>query len=203
MTGMRLVLLSAIAASSHGLCASGAPPRAAARKRTSPPVMASWTPADMSAKRQKLPEQVDELLSDDTSRREVEILWAALRSCFASEEEAIAAASRNTGTILPYLNSPSNIYGCFEVLVELLGRDAAASVCAKNPGILQCNPRVLAREKPEKIIQAADTVDFFEGALGALPPALRQNLDKLAFIALALPVAKRVADCAGQTCGLS
>lgn len=44
-------------------------------------------------------------------------------------------------------------------------------------------------------------VDFFEGKLGALPPGLRQNLDKVAFLLLFLPVAKRLADCSGQTCG--
>ena len=44
-------------------------------------------------------------------------------------------------------------------------------------------------------------VDFFEANLGALPPGLRQNLDKVAFLLLFLPVAKRLADCSGQTCG--
>ena len=72
------------------------------------------------------------------------MLWGALRACYGTESEAVAAAARNTGTILPYLNSPSNIKGCYAVLVELLGSEQAAEVCAKNPGILQCNPRVLA-----------------------------------------------------------
>ena len=75
------------------------------------------------------------------------MLWGALRACFGTESEAVAAAARNTGTILPYLNSPSNIKGCYAVLVELLGREQAAEVCAKNPGILQCNPSVLAPER--------------------------------------------------------
>jgi len=154
--------------------------------------------------RQKLPADVEALLSDATARRETEVLWAALRSCFKTEAEAIAAATRNTGTILPYLNSPGNIYGCYAVLVDMLGKDGAVDLCSKNPGILQCNPRVLAREQPEALVRAADTVDFFEnGVLGNLPPPLRQNLDKIAFFALAIPVAKRLSDCAGQTCGLS
>ena len=75
------------------------------------------------------------------------MLWGALRACYGTESEAVAAAARNTGTILPYLNSPSNIKGCYAVLVELLGREQAAEVCAKNPGILQCDPRVLAPER--------------------------------------------------------
>ena len=49
------------------------------------------------------------------------------------------------------------------------------------------------------ILLVASTVLIFLGS--AL--VTFYHLDKLAFIALALPVAKRVADCAGQTCGLS
>ena len=99
--------------------------------------------------------QVDELLSPDTSRKEVEILWGALRSCYGTESEAVAAAARNTGTILPYLNSPSNIKGCYAVLVELMGSEQAGEVCAKNPGILQCNPRVLALEHGRSAVSGA------------------------------------------------
>ena len=132
------------------------------------------------------------------------MLWGALRACYGTESEAVAAAARNTGTILPYLNSPSNIYGCFDVLSDMMGAEQARDLCSKNPGILQCNPKTLARESPDSLINAANAVDFFEsGVLGALPPALRQNLDKVAFFVLAIPVAKRLADCAGQTCGAS
>ena len=164
-------------------------------------MMARWTAADMRSRRLELPPEVDELLSPDTDRPNTKALWAALRSCFATEEEAIAAAARNTGTILPYLNSPSNIYGSYEVLVEMLGKEGAVDVCSKNPGILQCNPKLLARESANSITNAAKQVDFFERQLGGMPPQLRQNLDKVAFVLLAIPVAKRLADCAGATCG--
>ena len=172
--------------------------------RLSPPsCMARWTTQDMRAKRARLPPEVDGLLSADTPRESTEALWAALRACYANEASAVAAATRNTGTILPYLNSPSNIYGCYDVLVGMLGTEGARDVCSKNPGILQCNPRTLALEEPSSIVAAAEQVDFFErGVLGRLPPALRQNLDKVAFMLLAVPIAKRLADCAGQTCGL-
>ena len=99
--------------------------------------------------------QVDELLSPDTSRKEVESLWGALRLCYGTESEAVAAAARNTGTILPYLNSPSNIKGCYAVLVEIMGSEQAGEVCAKNPGILQCNPRVLALEYGQSVVSGA------------------------------------------------
>ena len=174
---------------------------AVAARVISTPVMKSWTELDMRSKRAKLPAEVEELLSSDTDRVTTEILWAAFRSCYATEGDAIAAAALNTGTILPYLNSPGNIYGSYEVLVDLLGREGAQDVCSKNPGVLQCSPIALRRESPEAIVKAADQVAFFEGILGQLPPALRQNLDKVAFVLLALPVAKRLADCSGQVCG--
>ena len=64
------------------------------------------------------------------------------------------------------------------------------------------SPKILAREDPEAIIKAADRIDWFEsGVLGSLPEPVRQNLDKAAFVLLALPVAKRLSECAGQTCG--
>lgn len=179
-----------------------APMRALRTKRTPPVVtMASWTPADLKAKRIKLPSEVDEMISADTSRPGTEALWAALRSCFTTEDEAIAAALRNTGTILPYLNAPTNIYGNFEVLTDMLGKEEARRVCSLNPGILQCNPKILAREKPESIVSTAEFVDSSESILGALPEPLRQNLDKVAFVLLAIPVYKRLSDCAGQVCG--
>ena len=164
-------------------------------------MMAQWTAADMRSRRAALPAEVASLLSDDTDKKNTEVLWAALRSCYDDEQDAIAAAQRNTGTILPYLNAPSNIYGSFEVLTTMLGREEARAVCSKNPGILQCNPQALQRETPESIVRAANAVDFLEKPLGAMPPALRQNLDKVAFFALAAPIAKRLYDCAGATCG--
>ena len=197
-----LVVLLAPLASCLRCCGTTRVASSAITARSRIPAMASWTQADMKAKRVRLPDEVDALLSDDTSRANTEALWAALRSCFATEQEAIAAASRNTGTILPYLNSPTNIYGNYDVLVDMLGREGARDVCTKNPGILQCNPKILARESPEALVNAANQVDFFENqVLGSLPPAVRQNLDKIAFLLLAVPIAKRLSDCAGGTCG--
>ena len=164
-------------------------------------MMAQWQQADLTAPSMKLPAEVDELLSEDTDRIGVRKLWCALRKCYATEEEAVAAVKRNTGTILPYLNAPSNIYGSYEVLVDLLG-DEADAVVRKNPGVLQCNPKALARESADSIRSAADTVDFFEtGILGSMPPALRQNLDKVALLLLAVPIYFRLQECTGGTCG--
>ena len=75
--------------------------------------MRSWTAEDIGAAAvgNSLGGRVALVLLD-TDRRTTEISMGGLRPlCFGSDEEAIEAASRNTGTILPYLNSPGNIYG--------------------------------------------------------------------------------------------
>lgn len=168
----------------------------------SPPVivMAQWTQDDLQANSLPLPADVEELISEDTSKENVEILWAALRSCFDVEEEAIAAAVRSPSTILPYLNAPRNIYGCYDYLVEELGVDVAREVCSKNPGVLACDPRALRKSSGESIVSAANTVDFIENI--PIPLVLRNSLDKIVFLVGFALVAKRVLiDCAGQSCG--
>lgn len=198
---MRWLLLAVLAAAASTLRSTPRAARPAVLRLAPAAMMANWNPADMKSKKLRLPEEVADLLSADTDRGTTEQLWAAFRSCFGTEDEAIAAAKRNTGTILNYLNSPTNIYGSYEVLVDKLGRDGARDVCRMNPGILQCNPSTLAREDADKVVSTAETVERIEGVLGSIPPALRQNLDKVAFVLLALPIAKRLSECAGATCG--
>ena len=153
----------------------------------------------MKTRRVPLPDEVEDLISADTNLQQTEMMWSKFRACYATEEEAIAAAKRNTGAILPYLNAPSNIEGCFEYLQEELGTDGAREVISKNPGVLSCSPGALRQTAIEDIQKAADTVDAIESL--PIPPAVRQNADKLAFLALAVPVYLRIQACAGQTCG--
>ena len=167
--------------------------------RTAPPVARSWTQQDMKTSRVPLPDEVEELISADTNRQQTEMMWSAFRGCYATESDAIAAAMRNTGAILPYLNSPGNIKGCFQYLSEELGENGARDVVTKNPGVLSCAPAALRQTAIEDIQKAADTVDAIESL--PIPPALRQNADKLLFFALAIPVYLRIQACAGQTCG--
>lgn len=162
-------------------------------------VARSWTPGDMKTRPLALPDEVEELLSADTNRQQTEMMWSAFRACYATDEEAISAAQRNTGAILPYLNAPSNIQGCFKYLVEELGTDGARDVINKNPGVLSCAPAALRQTAIEDIQKAADTVDAIESL--PIPPAVRQNADKLLFFALAIPVYLRIQACAGQSCG--
>lgn len=162
--------------------------------------MGRWSEADMASDALALPAAVEALLSDDTPRDTTSQLWAAFRACFETEDEAVAAACRNAGTIMPYLNRPTNIVGSFEYLVRELGLEAARDVVRKNPGVLQCDPRAIAQSKPSDIVRAANSIDAIESL--DVPPIVRNNADKLVFLVGAAVVAKRLlVDCAGQSCG--
>jgi hypothetical protein len=189
--------------------------------------MRSWTKADMQSASLPLPDEVESLLSADTDRKTTSQLWAAFSTCYATEEDAIAAAKRNTGTILPYLNAPTNIYGSFAYMVEELGVDAAREVCKQNPGVLQCDPRAICQTSGEDIARAAKFVDAIEGlklpagvrmaappyCFGPIPHfglirllftlwQVRNNLDKVLFFSGAGFVAKRLlVDCVDRACG--
>ena len=85
-------------------------------------MMASWRAEDLKRRSKPVPAEVEALLATDfPSKAQVGIMWAALRDCYASEAEAIAAARRYPSLVLPYMNTPSNIAGCYGVLVGLLG----------------------------------------------------------------------------------
>ena len=70
-------------------------------RRVLAPTMTAWSDQDMNGKKVTLPVELDEMITEDTPRPGCEILWAAFLTCYATEQEAIAAAKRNTGTILP------------------------------------------------------------------------------------------------------
>ena len=163
-------------------------------------LMASWQAADLKVKGAKLPNEVEELLSADTDRQTTEKMWAAFRSCYASEDAAIAAAMRNTGAILPYLNRPSNIYGTYKYLESELGTEGARDVITKNPGVLSCSPAAIAQTPIEDVVKAADAVGLIDSL--PIPPVVRNNADKLIFIVGASLVYQRLQACAGASCGI-
>ena len=177
MNSLVLLLCALAPATAFGVAAPVRTPfpfhatTAGAAVRTGGIVARSWTPADMSSKALPLPEDLESLLSAATDRKTTSQLWAAFRSCYATEGDAIEAAKRNTGTILPYLNSPGNIYGSYEYLAEILGVEGAQEVCRQNPGVLQCDPRALRQTTGESIVRAAKAVDAFESV--KLPPVVR------------------------------
>jgi len=189
MLSLRLALLLAVA-DAHRLLVRTAPP-VTARGSV---VMRSWTPADMKSKALPLPDDLESLLSAATDRRSTTQLWAAFRSCYATEDDAIEAAKRNTGTILSYLNSPGNIYGSYAYMVEELGVDGAREVCKQNPGVLQCDPRALRQTTGEEIVRAARLVDAIESI--KLPPVVRAAPLCLRIAALGLTRAPPADRCA-------
>ena len=42
--------------------------------------------------------------------------------------------------LLPFLNTPATIRGAYAVLVDMLGKEEAAEIIEKNPGVLSCDP---------------------------------------------------------------
>mmetsp|Transcript_34563 Transcript_34563/g.73784 ORF Transcript_34563/g.73784 Transcript_34563/m.73784 type:complete len:213 (-) Transcript_34563:283-921(-) len=176
-------------------------PHALPQPRVLPIMMARWSLSDARGKGLPLPAEVEELLSDDTPRDQVQIMWAAMRGCYATEADAVAAVERNTGTILPYLNSPSNIRGSYAYLTEIFGPAGARVIVTKNPGVLSCDPRALRQTSAEEIEKAANLVDSVENL--PIPLAVRNNLDKIIFFIGAAIIYTRLVACTGQSCGFS
>ena len=137
--------------------------RASALKRSDLSMMVQWTRADLKRKAKPVPDEVDELLASDfPSRGQVPIMWAALRDCYATEAEAIAAAKRYPSLVLPYMNSPGNIVGCFNVLVDTLGREGARSVCVQNPAVLGNDPVKLSLSSAKDIQDSANLREWID-----------------------------------------
>jgi len=67
-------------------------------------------------------------------------MWAAWEAVYGSPERAEAAAKRNVKVLLPFLNTPATIRGAYAVLVDMLGKEEAAEIIEKNPGVLSCDP---------------------------------------------------------------
>lgn len=75
-----------------------------------------------------LPPAVNELLDPTISSKDVAPLWKEFRKCYPTEQQAVAAARRNTAVLLPFINTPDNIRFCWQVLAEL-GFDDAEREC--------------------------------------------------------------------------
>ena len=76
---------------------------------------------------------------------DVNKMWAAFESVYGSRERAEVAAKRNVKVLLPFLNTPETIRGAYATLVDMLGKEEAAQIIEKNPGVLSCAPDDLAQ----------------------------------------------------------
>ena len=129
-------------------------------------MMARWRDEDLRRKSKRVPAEVEALLAREfPSKAQVGICWAALRDCYASEAEAIDAARRYPSLVLPYMNTPSNIVGCYGTLVGLLGVQGAREVCVKNPAVLGNNPSSLAGCTAKEVRDTADLREFVDTQL--------------------------------------
>jgi len=116
-----------------------------------------------------LPEEVEFLFMKDeellASRPGARILWLELLKVYPSQESAIAAVKRNSAIIMPYLNRPPYISGCWDVLNGMMSEEEALDVVTRNPGILACNPVGLRTSNAAVIKGTAGAVDAFESLL--------------------------------------
>ncbi|KAL3925877.1 MAG: hypothetical protein SGPRY_003546 [Prymnesium sp.] len=101
---------------------------------------------------QKLPNQEEDIL----------VLWKEFKKCYPSESVAQEMLSKNTAVILPQLNSPRKIKGTYALLNKRLGKQRAAEVFRKNPGVLICSPESLESQSDEDIENAANFVDTLQ-----------------------------------------
>ena len=79
---------------------------------------------------------------------ELTAIWKAMVKVYGSREKAQAACQKNSQVYLPYINTPECIVGAHGALVTLFGKEGAAEIIRKNPGVLACNPKTLAEVRP-------------------------------------------------------
>ena len=129
---------------------------------------------------------------------ELRKIWSAFEKVYGSREKALAASRKNQQVILPYVNSPETIIGAHKALVDMMGKEGAARIIEKNPGVLACNPATLATTSAADIERAANFVSGFDG----LDPNVKAGIPFLTWFALVGVIGGRIASCGGdKVCG--
>ena len=129
--------------------------------------------------------------------RELIAVWNAFERVYGSREKALAASRKNQQVILPYINTPETIIGAHKALVNLFGKEGAARIIEKNPGVLACDPVTLAKTSPAEIEKAANSVAWFD----SLPEDVKAGIPILTWFALVGTIGGRVIACGKDTCG--
>jgi len=108
--------------------------------------------------------------------------WDSLRSCYPSEQAALAAVTDCRAVLLPYgadslvagfyekgmaVNRSSKISGCYEVLKQKFEDKEVLQVITKNPGVLGCQPAQLHNQSPDDIRRLASLAGGINGVFGA------------------------------------
>lgn len=153
------------------------------RQWVSPPRMSAARHPGVVAMASGLPDAVEALLPSAAreERASVVPLWRAVRSCYPSEDAAIAALARNPALLYPWACSVPRIQGSYRVIVDACGRDKALDVITKNPGALGNDPARLRASGASEIEGAANLAS----ALGALSQVLPAILIAAALLAAA------------------
>jgi hypothetical protein len=116
------------------------------------PDVAAFAEAAAAVADLALPPGVMDLLVDDELKKSVpavKILWSRLLEVYGSEGEALAAVTKNSAIVLPYLNRPVNIDGSWAVLKSMMTEDEARKVITQNPCVAPAlNP---AWSVPERV----------------------------------------------------
>lgn len=153
------------------------------RRWVSPPRMSAARHPGVVAMASGLPDAVEALLPSAARKERASVvpLWRAVRSCYPSEDAAIAALARNPALLYPWACSVPTIQGSYKVIVDACGRDKALEVITKNPGALGNDPTRLRASGASEIEGAANLAS----ALGALSQVLPAILIAAALLAAA------------------
>ena len=148
----------------------------------------------------KLPAEIQEFVDPSISTAEVLPLWKEFRACYQSEAAAIAAAKKQPLVILPFFNKAENIRLCWRILSEEIGFSDAErrEIVTSYPGVLANKPYELATSSMDEVrfsVRLASAVD-------SVPEEVRFAVPTVTTLAIVGLIAKRLSDCAGQTCGL-
>lgn len=133
---------------------------------------------------------------DVGTEAELRALWNAMVKVYGNRDDALAAVRKEQQVILPYMNKPTTIIGAHGVLVDFFGKEGAAELIRKHPGVLACNPKSLAETSPEEIQKTADFVVWFD----ALPQGVKEGVPFVSFFVIAGAIAFRVAACSDGSC---
>ncbi|KAL1529697.1 hypothetical protein AB1Y20_000636 [Prymnesium parvum] len=131
------------------------------------------------------------------TEQELTAIWNAMVRVYGSREDALAAVRRNQQVILPYMNTPECIIGAHAALVTIFGKEGAAEIIRKNPGVLACNPTSLAKTPAKEIENAANFVVWFDG----LPSVVKEGIPFFTFLGLVGIIAGRIIVCKSGQCG--
>ena len=99
---------------------------------------------------------------------EIEILWKTFRQCYKSEALAIEAVTKNAAVLQPQLNSPTKIKGTYKLLCDRFGKNGAADIIQRNPGVLVCTPASMSTQSDEDILKAVELVEFLDANKGPI-----------------------------------